>query len=164
MTPRLTRRFAAVAALAALTLAAPAFAQKSAAQLDWEAKQAEFMAANLKEKGWKATASGLQYKRLSKARPKGAQPKADSIVTVAYEGRTVSDVVFDASPEGEPITFGFDEVIKGWGEAIPMMRVGETWEFVIPAELAYGDRSRPKIPAGSALRFKVELLDVKAPS
>lgn len=156
-----TTRRAVLAAALTLAAAGPALAQKSQAQLDWEANQQAYMAENIKKPGWKATPSGIQYKMVSKPKPKGAKPTADSTVTVKYEGRTISDNVFDASPEGESATFPLGEVIKGWREAIPMMRVGETWEFVIPAELGYGDRSRPKIPAGSALVFRVELLDVK---
>ena len=50
-------------------------------------------------------------------------------------------------------------VIKGWQEGVPMMGVGEIWEFVIPANLAYGPAGRPSIPGGSVLRFKIELIN-----
>jgi FKBP-type peptidyl-prolyl cis-trans isomerase FkpA len=146
---------------AALALSAgAATAQKSQSQLDWEANQAAYLTENLKKPGWKATASGLQYKRSSKANAKGAQPTADSEVEVKYVGTTISDNEFDATAEGETSSFKLEDVIAGWREAIPMMREGEVWDFAIPAELGYADRAKPGIPAGSALLFKVTLVKV----
>jgi FKBP-type peptidyl-prolyl cis-trans isomerase len=152
----LTRRTVLAATL--LMAAAPglAFAQKSTAQMDWEASQAEFLAANLKKPGWKATASGLQYKR-AKASPKGKQPGPDTSVTIAYEGQTGAGTVFDSS---ESYDTGVNELVKGMREALQMMRVGETWDFAMPAELGYGDRSGRGRPAGSALVFHVTLLKI----
>jgi FKBP-type peptidyl-prolyl cis-trans isomerase FkpA len=155
------RRLAILGLASALTFSATAaLAQKSQSQLDWEATQAAYLAENLKKPGWKATASGLQYRRSSKANPKGAQPTADSEVEVKYVGTTVSDNEFDATAEGETSSFSLGRVIAGWQEAIPMMREGEVWDFAIPAELGYGDRAKPGIPAGSALLFKVTLVKV----
>jgi FKBP-type peptidyl-prolyl cis-trans isomerase len=146
----------------ALTLALPsaALAQKSQSQLDWEATQATYLADNLKKPGWKATPDGLQFKRTSKPNPKGKQPTEASEVEVKYVGHTVTDNQFDASPEGETVSFGLDGVIEGWTKGIPMMREGETWSFAIPAQMGYGDRPKPGIPAGSALLFDVTLVKV----
>ena len=156
----INRRVALFGLAAALTFSAgAALAQKSQSQLDWEATQAAYLAENLKKPGWKATASGLQYKRI-KANPKGKQPTAESEVEVKYVGKTVSDNEFDATAEGETSSFELGRVIQGWQEAIPMMREGEVWDFAIPAELGYGDRAKPGIPAGSALVFKVTLVKV----
>jgi FKBP-type peptidyl-prolyl cis-trans isomerase FkpA len=155
------RRFFVLAGAAAIAIPAAALAQKSASQLDWEANQAAFLADNLKKPGWKATASGLQYKRASKPNPKGKMPTADSEVEVKYVGRTISDNQFDATPEGETLSFQLGDVIKGWQEGIPMMREGETWNFAIPAAIAYGDRNKTGIPPGSALQFEVTLVKVK---
>ena len=130
--------------------------------MDWETNQASFLADNLKKPGWKASASGLEYKRVSKPNPKGAMPTADSEVEVKYVGKTVADNQFDATPDGETLSFGLGEVILGWQQGIPMMREGETWDFAIPAGLAYGDRPKPGIPAGSALQFEVTLVKVKS--
>ena len=52
-------------------------------------------------------------------------------------------------------------VIPGWQEAVPMMRVGETWNFAIPAHIAYGDRPVGPIPANSTLMFEIQLLEIK---
>jgi FKBP-type peptidyl-prolyl cis-trans isomerase len=148
-----------LAGLAAAFVAGPALAQKSQSQLDWEKTQADYLAENLKKSGWKATASGVQFKRL-KANPKGKQPTAESEVEVKYVGKTVTDNQFDATEDGETSSFGLQEVIPGWTEGIPMMREGEVWSFAIPAALGYGDRPKPGIPAGSALLFDVTLVKV----
>jgi FKBP-type peptidyl-prolyl cis-trans isomerase FkpA len=158
VTRPMTRRTLAFASLAIGGLIATgASAQKSAAQQDWEAQQAAYLAANGKKPGWKTTASGVQYHLASKA-TKGAQPKADSQVKVKYVGHTVTDVEFDASDD---TTMGVNEFVKGLREVVPMMHVGETWDFVVPAELGYGERTRPKIPVMSALIFKITLVAIE---
>jgi FKBP-type peptidyl-prolyl cis-trans isomerase FkpA len=155
------RRFALIGLTAALALgASAALAQKSQSQLDWEASQAAYLAENLKKPGWKATPSGVQYKRSSRANPKGAQPTPASEVEVKYVGTTISDNEFDSTAEGETSSFKLEDVIPGWQQAIPLMREGEVWDFAIPAELGYGDRAKPRIPTGSALLFKVTLVKV----
>lgn len=123
--------------------------------------QDPFLAENLKTPGWGATASGLQFRPPEQRAVEGAsQPAPTSTVTVHYEGKLINGQVFDSSYGGEPVTFPLSNVITGWQEAVPMMRVGETWDFAIPAHLAYGDRSPPPIPPGSTLLFKIELLEI----
>ena len=59
-------------------------------------------------------------------------------------------------------TFGVTQVIRGWTEALTMMKPGGKWEIVVPQELAYGPGGkRPKIPPYSALRFEIELISVE---
>ncbi|MDO1559998.1 FKBP-type peptidyl-prolyl cis-trans isomerase [Brevundimonas sp. 2R-24] len=73
--------------------------------------------------------------------------------------------VFDSSYQrNEPAEFPLNRVIRGWTEGLQLMRAGETFEFVIPANLAYGERwvGGDAIPPGSVLVFKVELLSVTA--
>ena len=148
-----TRR-AAVATALVLALATPAFAQKSQAQQDWETTQGEALAANLKKPGWKATPTGLQFHKV-KANAKGTMPGSETAITIAYVGKNGAGTQFDSSD-------GFDlkvnEMVKGMREGLVMMRTGETWDFAMPAELGYGDRSGPGRPAGSALFFHVTLL------
>ena len=69
---------------------------------------------------------------------------------------------FDSSyKRGRPATFGVTQVIRGWTEALQMMRPGDKWELAIPSELAYGDRQRGQfITPGAVLMFDVELLNV----
>jgi FKBP-type peptidyl-prolyl cis-trans isomerase len=134
-------------------------------QADWAAMQARFLAENAKKPGWKTTPSGLQYKKLADAKAPGPKPAPGSEVTVHYEGKLIDGQVFDSSyARNEPATFPLDGVIPGWGEGVPHMREGETFEFAIPAALAYGSRATGPIPPGSALIFKVELLKAMTPA
>ena len=78
-----------------------------------------------------------------------------------YEGTLLDGTVFDSSiARGESISFGLNQVIKGWTEGVQLMVVGEKTRFFIPAEIAYGDRSAGKIQPGSTLIFEVELLSI----
>ena len=83
-------------------------------------------------------------------------------VNVHYHGTLTSGKVFDSSVQrGEPITFGVQEVIKGWTEGLQLMPTGSKWRFFIPAPLAYGDQAQgDDIPPGSTLIFDVELLGI----
>lgn len=121
----------------------------------------KFLAENAKKKGVKTLPSGLQYKVITAGT--GAIPTKDQTVTVKYEGKLIDGTVFDSSYARNPQTTDFKptQVIKGWTEALTMMHVGDVWELYIPQELAYGSQARPKIPACSALIFKVELIGVK---
>jgi FKBP-type peptidyl-prolyl cis-trans isomerase FkpA len=127
----------------------------------WVQKQQEYLAANAAKPGWKTTPSGLQYLPLKTVGADKPKPAPGANVTVHYVGKFIDGRTFDSSRErNQPATFPLDGVIKGWGEGVPMMRIGETWRFVIPAPLAYGERDRPPIPPGSTLVFEIELLGV----
>ncbi len=119
-----------------------------------------FLENNKKAEGVMVTASGLQYKILRPADgPKPAGPAAK--VKVHYEGRLLDGTIFDSSYErNEPITFGLDQVIRGWTEGLQLMSVGSMYELYIPSDLGYGDRAVGNIPPGSVLIFKVELLEL----
>ena len=83
-----------------------------------------------------------------------------------YTGRLADGTVFDSSVErGEPATFGVDQVIPGWQEALQRMQVGDKWRLWLPPELAYGERGAgDRIPPNAALVFEVELLEVNPES
>jgi FKBP-type peptidyl-prolyl cis-trans isomerase FklB len=121
----------------------------------------EFLAKNAKKKGVTVTASGLQYEVLTEG--KGERPTATSKVKVHYHGTTPEGVVFDSSVDrGEPISFGLDQVIKGWTEGVQLMKVGAKYRFYIPQELAYGPSSpSPTIKAYMPLVFEVELIEIE---
>ena len=119
-----------------------------------------FLAANAKKDSVETLPSGVQYKVLVKG--SGDTPTATSKVKVNYEGRLIDGTVFDSSYERkQPATFGCNQVIKGWTEALTHMPVGSKWEIYIPQELGYGSREAGKIPPFSALVFTVELLDIE---
>ncbi|MET0287881.1 MAG: FKBP-type peptidyl-prolyl cis-trans isomerase [Polyangiales bacterium] len=106
------------------------------------------------------TASGLASKILEKGKG-GKKPKATDTVRVHYTGWSTNGEMFDSSvTRNEPAVFALDGVIKGWGEGVQLMQVGEKRRFWIPKELAYNDR--PGRPTGT-LVFDIELLDVVTP-
>ena len=121
----------------------------------------KFLAENKKKEGVKATASGLQYKVVKEGT--GAQPKEKDTVMANYRGTLIDGTEFDSSyTRGQPATFPVSGVIKGWTEALQMMKVGSKYQLFIPAKLAYGERAiGPDIGPNSTLIFEVELLDVK---
>ncbi len=119
-----------------------------------------FLAANKNQPGVKSTASGLQYKVLKAGN--GPSPKATDTVRTHYHGTLIDGTVFDSSVErGEPVEFPVGGVIRGWTEALQMMKVGDKWQLVIPSELAYGPRGAGEdIGPNATLIFEVELLDI----
>jgi FKBP-type peptidyl-prolyl cis-trans isomerase FklB len=123
----------------------------------------EFLTRNGHEKGVKTTASGLQYKILIPGNTKAAAILPTDEVTVNYRGKLLDGTEFDSSYDhGTPATFKVNGVIKGWQEALVLMKPGAKWQLFIPPELAYDTSPRPKIPAGSLLIFDVDLLSVRS--
>lgn len=123
-------------------------------------KGKEYLEANKAKPGVTVTASGLQYKVINAG--SGASPKATNTVKVHYRGTLIDGTEFDSSyKRGKPAEFGVTQVIKGWTEALQLMKKGAKYELTIPSELAYGERNSGSIPANSVLNFEVELLDFK---
>lgn len=126
-----------------------------------EAKAAglKFLEENKKNKDVIVTESGLQYKVITMGT--GEKPKAESRVTVKYTGTLIDGTVFDSTDKngGEPISFGLNQVIRGWTEGLQLMPVGSKFIFYIPSDLAYGDNGAGGvIPGGATLIFEIELL------
>lgn len=106
------------------------------------------------------TESGLQYKMLIVG--DGRKPWPKSRVKVHYRGLLLNGVQFDSSwNSDEPVTFSLKNVIKGWKEGIQLMPEGSVFVFLIPPELAYGQRGSGNIPPNASLLFEVELFEVK---
>ena len=119
-----------------------------------------FLANNAKKDGVFVTASGLQYKIVEKG--KGKSPTSEDKVIAHYTGKLLDGTVFDSSHDrGEPATFPVSGVIKGWQEALPMMKEGGKWQIVVPANLAYGDRGVGNlIGPNETLIFDIELVSI----
>ena len=119
-----------------------------------------FLANNAKKDGVFVTASGLQYKIVEKG--KGKSPTSENKVIAHYTGMLLDGTVFDSSHDrGEPATFTVSGVIKGWQEALPMMKEGGKWQIVVPANLAYGDRGVGNlIGPNETLIFDIELVSI----
>lgn len=124
-----------------------------------KAKGKAFLEANKKNKDVVETASGLQYKVITMGT--GEKPGPTSKVTVKYTGSLIDGTVFDSTDKngGEPISFGLNQVIRGWTEGLQLMPVGSKFTFYIPSDLAYGDNGAGgMIPGGATLIFDIELL------
>lgn len=121
----------------------------------------KFLAENKTKPGVKTTASGLQY--LVEKEGSGAAPKETDTVTVNYRGTLIDGTEFDSSyKRGEPATFPVNRVIKGWTEALQLMKPGGKYKLFIPANLAYGPSGAGgDIGPNATLIFEVELLSAK---
>jgi FKBP-type peptidyl-prolyl cis-trans isomerase len=142
-----------------------AFQKDTAARVSTKNKQegAAFHADNKKKPGVTTLPSGLQYKVLKAGN--GKSPKATDTVTTHYKGTLLDGTVFDSSYDrGEPTSFGVNQVIKGWTEALQLMKVGDKWQLFIPGDLAYGERGFPNSPIGPnvTLVFELELIKINA--
>jgi FKBP-type peptidyl-prolyl cis-trans isomerase len=96
----------------------------------------------------------------------GAEVKTGATVSVHYTGAVAATgVVFQSSKDfgTEPVTFPLGNVIKGWTDGIPGMKIGGTRRLIIPAEMAYGANppGGSGIPANADLVFDVELVAIK---
>ena len=121
----------------------------------------KFLAENAKRAEVKTTPSGLQYEVIEATL--GQKPSATDKVRVHYEGTLIDGTVFDSSyKRGESITFGLNQVIKGWTEGLQLMSVGSKYKLYIPYDLAYGAQGAGgSIPPYAALIFTVELLGIE---
>ncbi|MBC6609668.1 FKBP-type peptidyl-prolyl cis-trans isomerase [Hymenobacter sp. BT507] len=119
-----------------------------------------FLQENKSKPGVTTLPSGLQYEVLTEGN--GPKPTPSSSVTTHYHGTLINGNVFDSSYQrGQPATFGVNQVIAGWTEALQLMPEGSKWRLYIPSDLAYGKRGAGRdIGPDSTLVFDVELLKV----
>ena len=89
----------------------------------------------------------------------GEQPTATSNVTVAYKGYFLDGKTFDQS-DADGISFGLQQVIKGWTEGITYFKEGGKGKLLVPSHLGYGSQDRRGIPGGSVLIFDIHLISV----
>jgi len=138
--------------------------QMEAAKIKAEKNKAvgkSFLETNKDKEGIVTLPSGLQYKVIKKGN--GDSPKASDKVSCHYKGTTIDGKEFDSSyKRGKPASFPVGGVIKGWTEALQLMKTGSKWKLYIPADLAYGDKGAGQvIGPGSTLIFEVELLGIE---
>jgi FKBP-type peptidyl-prolyl cis-trans isomerase len=135
----------------------------SRAQREAEEKKRQKDLLNEVAAGFDKTESGLHYKILQKG--EGKKATKGSMVSVHYKGQLLDGTVFDSSyKRRQPIDFnlGTGQVISGWDEGIQLLQVGDKARFVIPSNLAYGERGAGGvIPPNATLIFDVELMNVK---
>ena len=120
----------------------------------------EFLAVNKLKEGVTALPSGLQYQVLKTGT--GNKPGLTDKVRCHYHGTLINGIVFDSSVErDQPATFGVNQVIAGWTEALQLMNEGAKWRLFIPSSLAYGERGAGEaIEPNSTLIFDVELIEI----
>jgi FKBP-type peptidyl-prolyl cis-trans isomerase FklB len=137
-------------------------ASKEAAEKN-KAEGEKFLEENKKKDGVKTTASGLQYKVLKEG--SGPSPKETDTVVTNYRGTLIDGTEFDSSyKRNEPASFPVNRVIKGWTEALQLMKPGSKYQLFIPSSLAYGERGAGQLIGPNAtLIFDVELLSIKQP-
>ena len=123
----------------------------------------KFLADNAERDGVTVTDSGMQYEVLASGEEGAASPTLNDTVEVHYHGTLPDGTVFDSSVErDQPATFGLQQIIPGWQEALPMMKEGDKWKIVLPPSLAYGEQGAGgDIGPNQVLIFEIELLDVK---
>ena len=143
--------------------------RKQSAEKNKKAGEA-FLAENKNKPGVKthtATLPGggtadMQYKVITEGA--GATPKSNDVVLVNYRGTLTNGKEFDSSPAGAPRKFPVGRVVRGWTEALQMMKVGSKWEIYLPSSLAYGDRGYgPNIEPSATLIFEMELTGIETP-
>jgi FKBP-type peptidyl-prolyl cis-trans isomerase FklB len=120
-----------------------------------------FLDENKKKEGVKTTESGLQYRIMKEG--DGPVPKATDTVTVHYRGTFIDGKEFDSSYQRDkPEKLEVDGVIKGWTEALQLMKVGSKWQIFVPSDLAYGRGGQgSRIPPNSVLIFEIELISIE---
>lgn len=118
----------------------------------------KFLEENKKREGVVTLPSGLQYEVITEGNV-GRYAKATDQVQCHYEGTLIDGTLFDSSiKRGQPATFGVNQVIPGWVEALQLMPEGAKWKLYIPSDLAYGAQGAGEmIPPHSTLIFEVEL-------
>ena len=157
-------RFLKVLALVPLLVLTACDQKKSdaAATYDTSAESnTRFLADYAARPGVKKLADGLMYRVLKAGT--GPQVQKDSdVVTVYYKGSLISGKVFDQTKPEEPVPLQVGGVIAGWTEALKLMKTGDTWELVIPSDLAYGsDGMADRIPPDQTLVFLIALAKVE---
>jgi FKBP-type peptidyl-prolyl cis-trans isomerase len=122
-----------------------------------------FLDANAHRPGVHVAPNGLQYTIIHNGY--GKRPAPTDIVTVYYTGALINGKVFDGTEPGLPATFKANELIPGWTLALTMMREGDRWQIVVPANLGYGERGQGDgiIPPNQTLVFDLQLIKVTTP-
>ena len=127
---------------------------------DYHNRQSLYLYALSPAEGWRQTPSGLRYRKVS-GTADGPRPSPTDTVTIHYIGRFIDGGEFDSSvARGEPATFPLPRLIRGWQEGVPLMSVGDRFEFAIPYHLAYGAAGRGPIPGGATLLFTIDLIGI----
>lgn len=156
---RIWTSFAVLATAALLLTGCSKKAQEQHYDLTPESNQ-KFLADNGARKDVKTLPDGLQYRVINAGHGAKVASPADS-VTVTYKGWTIDGHVFDRTQHGQTANFVVGQLIPGWTEALSMMRAGDEWQIVVPAELGYGaEGAGQDIGPNQTLVFNMQLIAV----
>ena len=156
------KRFGAIMAALTAFLSFAGVAEAADPALSGPANQA-YLATNATKPGVVVRPSGLQYSIIKSGF--GDRPRVTDEVDVLYVGMLINGKVFDGTEPMTPAHFTVNKLIPGWTEALSLMRTGDKWHIVIPANLAYGARGAGDglIPPNQVLVFDMELLSITHP-
>ena len=154
----MTRFLTTLAAGLLVALSLSACGQSTEAIANMDAAKT-FMANNAKAEGVKTLPSGVHYKIVTSGPADGTSPKKSDEVKVHYEGKLLSDEIFDSSfQRGAPATFPLGGLIPAWVEALQQMKPGDEWLLYVPPEQGYGAQGAGPIPPNSVLIFRIQLI------
>ena len=157
------RRTLTTLAIAALALAGCGKKAQADASLITAnaATAAAFMEKTAKEPGVQKLPSGTLYKVVVAGPAGGVSPRREDEVKVHYEGKLVSDEIFDSSfQRGAPAVMRLGGLIPAWIEALQKMKPGDEWILYVPPALGYGEQGAGPIPPNSVLIFRIQLIGV----
>jgi FKBP-type peptidyl-prolyl cis-trans isomerase FklB len=124
----------------------------------------QYLEHNAKAPGVTTTASGLQYKIIEPGNPNAASPRPTDLVSLSFRGSLLDGTEFDSSSKpGTAGTVQVNGVMKGWTEALTLMKPGAHWQVFVPPELGFGQATRLGVPGGSLLIYDLKLLNITPP-
>lgn len=151
----------ALLAVGAAISAQPAANEAAPRDAAWHNAQMLHLLALKPEDGWRSGPGGMRYRRIEAGAAGAPRPAATDTVTIHYAGRMIDGTEFDSSfARGEPATFPLPRLIRGWQLGVPLMAVGDTYEFALPQQLAYGPDGKGPIPGGATLLFTIKLIAI----
>jgi FKBP-type peptidyl-prolyl cis-trans isomerase len=121
----------------------------------------EYLERNARQPGVTRTASGLEYKIVDPGNRDAASPRPTDLVSLSFRGHLLDGTEFDStSKPGTAATVQVNGVMKGWTEALTLMKPGARWQLFVPPELGFGQTTRLGVPGGSLLIYDLTLLNV----
>ena len=127
-------------------------------------KYEAWLNARAKEPNMHRLPSGALIKKLRSSAVEGAKsPRTDSLVELHYDGFLPDGTKFESTrARRHTVMLRPNQVVRGWGEVLQLMREGDEWEVVLPAALAYGEAGfDPEVPPNSPVYFVAELIRVR---
>lgn len=135
-----------------------------------EQREADMLQGTKLENFEPVTGDVAQLQKIDIKEGDGEEVKPGATVTAHYTGAyaTTGEIFQSSKDNGQPIPFGLDQVIPGWTEGVPGMKVGGTRRLIIPGGLAYGEAPEGYTPGSTArpmgpLVFDIEIVEVQNP-